>query len=102
MWKSSRSLGSQAAVVNKEGFLTEKAFEFSSQGQEVVEWQEGDGFRREDQGKWLVQGQKQADRQLSMVFRVYNLVLGKMGQRMAFIHILSGYIVSLRPACAIK
>lgn len=41
MWKTSRSLGSQTAVVNKEGFLMEKAFELSSQGQEVVEWQEG-------------------------------------------------------------
>lgn len=61
MWKASRSLGSQTAVVNKEGFLTERAFEFSSQGQEVVEWQEGDGFRREDQGKRLGQGQRQAD-----------------------------------------
>lgn len=70
MWKTSRSLGSQTAVVNK-GFLTEKAFEFSSQGQEVVEWQEGDGFGREAQGKGLGQGQKQADRRLSMAFLVF-------------------------------
>lgn len=47
MWKTSRPLGSQTAVVNKEGFLMEKAFEFSSQGQEIAQWQEGDGFWRE-------------------------------------------------------
>lgn len=61
MWKTSRSLGSQTAVVNKEGFLPGRAFESSSQGQEVAHWQEGGGFRREDQGKWLGQGQRHRD-----------------------------------------